>query len=42
MLDQLADYFKARLGGYPTTLKEDESLVILAMSAIKDNNLCHC
>lgn len=42
VLDQLADYFRTRLGSYPTTLKEDESLVILAMAAIKDNNLYHC
>lgn len=30
VLDQLADYFKKRLAAYPTTLGEDESLVILA------------
>ena len=30
MLDQIADYFKRRLAGYPTTLSEDESLVIFA------------
>ena len=29
-LDQLADYFKARLAGYPTTLAEDESMVLFA------------
>ncbi|XP_059644609.1 uncharacterized protein LOC132286309 [Cornus florida] len=27
VLDQLADYFKMRLAGYPTTLSEDESLL---------------
>lgn len=27
MLDQVADYFKRRLAGYPTTLSEDEFLV---------------
>ncbi|KAJ7974764.1 N-methyltransferase [Quillaja saponaria] len=27
VLDQLADYFKTRLAGYPTTLAEDESLL---------------
>ncbi|KAK3183754.1 hypothetical protein Dsin_031040 [Dipteronia sinensis] len=27
MLDQLADYFKIRLAGYPTTLAEDEALL---------------
>ncbi|MBA0726454.1 hypothetical protein Golax_002280, partial [Gossypium laxum] len=27
VLDQLADYFKRRLAGYPTTLNEDESLL---------------
>lgn len=30
MLDQVADYFTRRLAGYPTTLSEDESLVIFA------------
>ncbi|CAK9186972.1 unnamed protein product [Ilex paraguariensis] len=29
VLDQLAAYFETRLAGYPTTLSEDESLVIL-------------
>jgi len=29
-LDQLADYFKARLAGYPTILAEDESMVLFA------------
>ncbi|TYJ37356.1 hypothetical protein E1A91_A05G369700v1 [Gossypium mustelinum] len=28
VLDQLADYFKRRLAGYPTTLNEDESLLL--------------
>ena len=28
VLDQLADYFKTRLAGYPTTMAEDESLVL--------------
>lgn len=28
VLDQLADYFKTRLTGYPTTLAEDESMVL--------------
>lgn len=28
-LDQLVDYFERRLAGYPTTLSEDESLVII-------------
>lgn len=32
VLDQLADYFRTRLAGYPTTLSEDDSLVILALS----------
>lgn len=27
VLDQLADYFKARLAGYPTTLSEDEAML---------------
>ncbi|KAK7266903.1 hypothetical protein RIF29_19564 [Crotalaria pallida] len=27
VLDQLADYFKTRLAGYPTTLAEDESML---------------
>ncbi|XP_034209166.1 actin-histidine N-methyltransferase isoform X2 [Prunus dulcis] len=27
VLDQLADYFRTRLAGYPTTLSEDESLL---------------
>ncbi|GMP29592.1 hypothetical protein CsSME_00004625 [Camellia sinensis var. sinensis] len=27
VLDQLADYFKRRLAGYPTTLSEDDSLL---------------
>ena len=27
MLEQVADYFKRRLAGYPTTLSEDEFLV---------------
>ncbi|KAL6960455.1 hypothetical protein U1Q18_038218 [Sarracenia purpurea var. burkii] len=27
VLDQLADYFKTRLAGYPTTLSEDDSLL---------------
>uniref|UniRef100_A0A5B7AH19 Putative histone-lysine N-methyltransferase setd3 isoform X2 n=1 Tax=Davidia involucrata TaxID=16924 RepID=A0A5B7AH19_DAVIN len=27
VLDQLADYFKTRLAGYPTTLSEDETLL---------------
>lgn len=31
VLDQLADYFNRRLAGYPTTLNEDESLVILVI-----------
>jgi hypothetical protein len=30
VLDQLVDYFMARLAAYPTTLDEDESWVILA------------
>lgn len=30
VLDQLADYFTRRLAGYPTTLSEDESLVMFA------------
>jgi hypothetical protein len=30
VLDQLVDYFMARLAAYPNTLDEDESLVILA------------
>ena len=29
VLDQLVDYFERRLAGYPTTLSEDESLVII-------------
>lgn len=37
MLDQLADYFRTRLAGYPTTLKEDESLVILYKMLSKIN-----
>ncbi|KAL0728133.1 hypothetical protein Bca4012_024226 [Brassica carinata] len=28
VLDQLADYFMTRLSGYPTTLKEDDALII--------------
>jgi len=28
VLDQLVDYFKTRLAGYPTTLSEDESMVL--------------
>ncbi|OIW12250.1 hypothetical protein TanjilG_06039 [Lupinus angustifolius] len=32
VLDQLADYFRTRLAGYPTTLAEDESM-------LKDGNL---
>ena len=31
VLDQLADYFNRRLAGYPTTLNEDESLVMLVL-----------
>lgn len=31
VLDQLADYFRTRLGGYLTTLKEDESFVIFGL-----------
>lgn len=27
VLNQLVDYFKARLDAYPTTLQEDENLV---------------
>lgn len=27
VLDQLADYFKARLAGYPATLSEDEAML---------------
>lgn len=30
VLDQLADYFKARLAGYPATLSEDEAMVTSA------------
>lgn len=30
VLDQLVDYFITRLAAYPTSLDEDESLVILA------------
>lgn len=29
VLDQLADYFKRRLAGYPTSLSEDELMVSL-------------
>lgn len=29
VLDQLSDYFKARLAGYPTSLSEDDALVML-------------
>lgn len=29
VLDQLASYFRARLAGYPTTLDEDESMVLI-------------
>jgi hypothetical protein len=32
VLDQLLDYFMARRAAYPTTLDEDESLVILALN----------
>jgi hypothetical protein len=28
VLDQLADYFNTRLAAYPTTLAEDESMVL--------------
>lgn len=28
VLNQLATYFRERLSGYPTTLSEDEALVI--------------
>ena len=37
MLDQLADYFKIRLAGYPTTLAEDEALVIIcSIDSVED------
>lgn len=43
VLDQLADYFKSRLAGYPTTLAEDESMVlyvqILCLAKTKSNQL---
>lgn len=43
MLDQLADYFTSRLAGYPTTLAEDESMVlyvqILCLAKTKSNQL---
>lgn len=29
VLDQLSDYFKGRLSGYPTSLSEDDALVML-------------
>lgn len=32
VLDQLASYFKGRLAGYPTTLDEDESMVLITVS----------
>lgn len=32
VVEQLVDYFMARLAAYPTTLDEDESLVILALN----------
>ena len=32
VLDQLAYYFNRRLTGYPTTLNEDESLVMLDLA----------
>lgn len=32
VLDQLADYFKTRLSGYPTTLAEDESMVLVVQN----------
>lgn len=35
VLDQLLDYFTTRLAAYPTTLGEDESLVML-----RSSNLC--
>ena len=33
VLDQLVDYFKTRLAGYPATLAKDESLVLLPFSS---------
>lgn len=39
VLDQLAEYFKARLAGYPTTSSEDESLVMFAVSYLL--NVCY-
>jgi hypothetical protein len=37
MLDQLADYFKIRLAGYPTTFAEDEALVIIcSVDSVED------
>lgn len=35
VLDQLADYFKTRLAGYPTTVAEDESLVLVCQNQYK-------
>jgi len=31
VLDQLLDYFRARLSRYPTTLTEDDALVLLGL-----------
>lgn len=31
VLDQLVDYFERRLAGYPTTMSEDECLVIFTL-----------
>ncbi|KAL9331435.1 hypothetical protein ACSQ67_001045 [Phaseolus vulgaris] len=34
VLDQLVDYFKTRLAGYPTTLSEDESMLSTLVSLV--------
>lgn len=35
VLDQLSDYFRTRLAGYPTALAEDESLVLVCQNQYK-------
>lgn len=34
VLDQLAAYFEARLAAYPTTLSEDEAMVIMIIQIL--------